>query len=196
MRPEREAGHSGQLSAQVKCLDKVMLTYISLPSLYLPKHDLHTRTDYASSLLSVWLASYRVPVLLNYPYVHNHAASVTLWPRLGLLFCEVQNYATYCHCWTLSSSTHRMWKLWFRSFHLVASHYWIILDSYTDHPLTVSRLCVRDFPDKIPLHFIWKEASCRIVLGSLKTYISFVFNLNRKLSFHSLRSLSTDRSIA
>ena len=53
MRLEREAGHSDRLSAQVKCLDEVILTYVSLPSLYLPKHDLHTRTDYTSCLLSV-----------------------------------------------------------------------------------------------------------------------------------------------
>jgi len=140
--------------------------YIYKLTLPLSKHDMHTRTDYASCLLSMLLASYRVPVLLKYSYAHNHAASVTLWPRLGLLFYEVQNYATHSLCWTLSSSTHRMWKFWFRSFHLVASQHWIILHSYTDLPLTVSRLCVRDFPGKIPLHFIWKEANCRIFLWS------------------------------
>ena len=34
MRPEREAGHTDQLSAQVKCLDKVILTYMCTFTLF------------------------------------------------------------------------------------------------------------------------------------------------------------------
>jgi hypothetical protein len=42
MRPEREAGHTDQLSAQVKCLDKVMLTYVFTFTLFAEAWSAHT----------------------------------------------------------------------------------------------------------------------------------------------------------